>query len=90
MQQLGRIDSFFNNGDAAPPRRFKYRYTADPVAAEFNIADINQDGHVDAADLAVMSRQWLGLPGLPWADISGDGQVNQADLLVLADNWLSQ
>jgi hypothetical protein len=60
----------------------------------YNRADITRDGTVDAEDLAVMSSQWLDVPGAPSADIAplpdSDGRVDLLDLLVLVENWLSE
>ena len=61
---------------------------------QYNRADINQDGSVDVDDLAVMSSQWLDVPGMPSADIAplpdSDGIVNLLDLRMLAENWLCE
>ncbi|MFO0827278.1 MAG: FG-GAP-like repeat-containing protein [Phycisphaerales bacterium] len=46
--------------------------------------DINNDGKVDAADLAVLLGQW-GASGS--ADLNGDGVVNAADLATLLGEW---
>jgi hypothetical protein len=53
--------------------------------------DINLDGHVDAADVLIVSGSWgksAGQPGYdPAANINGDGSVDVSDLLMLAGNW---
>jgi hypothetical protein len=53
--------------------------------------DINLDGHVDAADVLIVSGSWgksAGQPGYdPAANITGDGSVDVSDLLMLAGNW---
>ncbi len=57
----------------------------------YNAADISKGGLVDANDFAILSAQWLGVPGTPSADIApagGDGIVDMLDLLVLIENWL--
>jgi hypothetical protein len=51
--------------------------TADP-------ADLNGDGSVGAADLAIMLGQWSG-PGS--GDLDGDGSVGAADLALLLGAW---
>lgn len=58
-----------------------------------NVADLNDDGKVDVADLAIFASQWQHQPGIPSADIAptvGDGLVDDRDLRLLADNWLWQ
>ncbi|MDZ4829056.1 MAG: hypothetical protein SGJ09_02515 [Phycisphaerae bacterium] len=47
-------------------------------------ADLNGDGHVDAADLAILLGAW-GSRGP--SDLDGDGTVNAADLGVLLGAW---
>ena len=53
--------------------------------------DINGDGHVDIADLFLVTGTWgsrNGEPGFNAAcDFNNDGIVNVIDLLILADNW---
>jgi hypothetical protein len=49
------------------------------------IGDLNGDGKVDAADLAILLGSW-GLSGVP-ADLNGDGVVNGSDLAILLGNW---
>lgn len=46
--------------------------------------DLNNDGHVDGADLGILLGQWGG-PGS--ADFNGDGVVNGADLGVMLGAW---
>lgn len=47
-------------------------------------ADINCDGSIDAADLAVLLGAWGSSgPG----DLNGDGQVNASDLAILLGAW---
>ncbi len=55
-------------------------------------ADVNGDGVVDAADLAILLGEWGPCPELPAlcpADIhgDGDGDVDAADLATLLGNW---
>lgn len=46
--------------------------------------DLNGDGTVNAADLAILLGQWGG-PGS--ADLNGDGTVSAADLAILLGAW---
>jgi hypothetical protein len=48
-------------------------------------SDLNLDGSVNAADLAVVLSRW-GAAG-PLADLNLDGTVNAADLAVVLANW---
>jgi hypothetical protein len=49
--------------------------------------DINGDGQVNCADLAIMQSEWGDTgPGLS-ADINGDDKVNLSDLVLLANYW---
>lgn len=50
----------------------------------FTIGDLNGDGRVDGADLALMLANW-GLPGN--TDLNGDGTTNGADLTILLSRW---
>ncbi|MDZ4754091.1 MAG: FG-GAP-like repeat-containing protein [Phycisphaerae bacterium] len=47
-------------------------------------ADLNNDGSVNAADLAILLGQWGG-PGT--ADLDGNGTVDAADLAILLGAW---
>jgi hypothetical protein len=49
------------------------------------IGDINSDGVIGAADLALLLGAW-GTPN-PSADLNGDGNVSAADLALLLGNW---
>ncbi len=49
-------------------------------------ADLNGDGVVGAADLALMLGSWGFAPGSP-ADLSGDGFVNAFDLALMLGSW---
>ncbi len=49
------------------------------------VADLDHNGHVDAADLAILLGAW-GLAGSS-ADLTGDGLVSGADLAVLLGAW---
>jgi hypothetical protein len=50
----------------------------------FRTGDVNADGIVDAADLALVLGSW-GLPGA--TDLDGNGTTNAADIGVLLGNW---
>ena len=54
------------------------------TAREFNTGDLDGDGAVGAADLAVLLSEW-GATGL--ADLNLDGAVNAADLSILLSRW---
>jgi len=47
--------------------------------------DLNDDGIVNAADLAMLLAEWGSSNGA--ADINGDGNVNAADLAIMLANW---
>ena len=47
--------------------------------------DINGDGIVNAADLAMLLAEWGSSNGS--ADLNGDGVVNAADLAIMLANW---
>ncbi|HAP32478.1 MAG TPA: hypothetical protein DCQ14_05435 [Firmicutes bacterium] len=53
--------------------------------------DINNDGRIELADLAILSLAYGTAPGMAnWdlhADLNGDGQVNMADLAILTGNY---
>lgn len=54
------------------------------VPATTLVGDLNGDGHVDAADLAIQLGAWGG-PGL--GDVNGDGTVDALDLGILLGAW---
>jgi hypothetical protein len=61
--------------------------TLGPPPTEGDPADLNGDGVVNAADLAILLGAWgPASPGTP-ADINGDGEVNAADLTILLSSW---
>ena len=47
--------------------------------------DLNDDGIVNAADLAMLLAEWGSSNGA--SDINGDGNVNAADLAIMLANW---
>jgi len=60
----------FSQGDVPPPT---------------NASDLNADGRVDAADLALLLNAWGTAKGA--ADINRDGAVNGVDLAILLWQW---
>ena len=55
--------------------------------AACDAADLNGDGEVDGADLALVLAAW-GQPCLGCAaDVNGDGEVNGADLALILAGW---
>ena len=69
------------------------RYTdwgGNHIEYECCLGDINEDGVVDGADLALLLGDWGGCPGggapCP-GDLNGDGVVDGADLAVLLGAW---
>jgi len=52
-------------------------------------ADLNDDGVVNGADLAILLAFWGPCPSGPCsiADLTGDGAVNGADLTILLGDW---
>ena len=55
-----------------------------PISGGDSPADLNGDGVVNGADLAILLGDWGGR-GL--ADLNGDGVVNGADLAILLGEW---
>lgn len=49
-------------------------------------ADLNCDGEVDGADLAILLGSWGACAGCE-ADLNQDGMVDGADLSILLANW---
>ena len=49
------------------------------------VGDLNNDGLVNGADLAILLGAWGSSD--PIADLSGDGEVGGADLSILLGNW---
>ena len=52
--------------------------------AVVNPSDLNGDGVVDAADLAILLSQWGGAGS---ADLDGNGDVGASDLAILLNAW---
>ena len=60
------------------------------VVCEFTPGDLDQDGEVDAFDLAILLGAWGPCPPPPAecpADLNDDGQVGATDLAILLGNW---
>ena len=55
------------------------------------LGDINGDGVVDAADLAILANSWglkIGQTGYDSrTDLNGDGKVDVVDVLIVSGNW---
>ncbi len=79
-----RVDAIAvqDSGEGASPivDRGAYEY----INAQGQPADLNGDGHVGGADLAILLGAWGG-SGL--ADLTSDGQVDAADLAILLGAW---
>lgn len=56
------------------------------VARVYMPGDINQDGHVDELDFAILLSDW-GKTGIMMSDINHDGIVDSMDLAILMFNW---
>ncbi|MBX3355453.1 MAG: hypothetical protein KF724_07115 [Phycisphaeraceae bacterium] len=54
-----------------------------PSQPPFTLGDLNFDGVVNGADLAILLGAWL----TPGADLNGDGTTDGADLSILLGNW---
>ncbi|MSR40368.1 MAG: hypothetical protein EXS10_00480 [Phycisphaerales bacterium] len=55
-----------------------------PDACEYAFGDLDLDGSVDAADLAILLNAW-GMTG--HADLDGNGTVGGQDLAILLNHW---
>ncbi len=81
---------FFPSGMAIVSDRAGGLFVLDPSEAVAGggecSADLDGDGTVGAADLAMLLGAWGPNPGHP-ADFDGDGFVNAADLAQLLGNW---
>ena len=61
------------------------RYPLELVKVSAKKSDVNQDGSVDAADLADLSAAW-GTSN-PKYDLNGDGVVDAMDMTILQADW---
>ena len=85
--RLGVADALGDDGLLT----FRVRFTDNSLAilaanVASNIADLNGDGGVDGADIAVILASWGSCAGCP-ADLNGDGVVSGGDIAVLLANW---
>ncbi|HVU90252.1 MAG TPA: hypothetical protein VHD36_23175, partial [Pirellulales bacterium] len=64
----------------APAGDFRFGFTVLP-------GDTNQDGIVNAQDLARVSTGWLGHG--PIGDVNADGIVNSQDIAMISSQWLA-
>jgi hypothetical protein len=87
-QVLGGVGG--NVGNLGEPRNVNFnnvpgdQYFA--VSPGGDPADLNGDGVVDAADLAILLSQWGCTKGCS-ADLNADGTVDAADLTILLGAW---
>jgi choice-of-anchor B domain-containing protein len=79
---------FFPSGMVIVSDRSSGLFVLDPSEAVGGgcSSDLDGDGDVGAADLAMLLGAWGPNPGHP-ADFDGDGFVNAADLAQLLGNW---
>jgi len=76
--------SLFSFGD--PPCVGIAQFAATITLAPPVIGDLNNDGVVNGADLAIVLGSWGPCDGCP-ADFDGNGTVDGADLAVVLGNW---
>jgi hypothetical protein len=80
-QIFGEVEATYTNSGG---QQFSYDLSWPPFQAWQLMADLDDDGDVDQADLGVLLAAYDSQPGDPnWnadADIDGDGSVDQADL----------
>jgi len=57
-----------------------------PDPCELDRGDLNLDGEVNGADLAILLSYWGGV-GYPIGDCNHDGIIAGADLAILLTNW---
>jgi hypothetical protein len=62
-----------------------HNYSVTHVKLSSKIEDLNDDGKVDGADLAMLLGAWGN--GLIFADMNGDGKVDGADVAQLQAAW---
>ncbi|MBX3354394.1 MAG: Type 1 glutamine amidotransferase-like domain-containing protein [Phycisphaeraceae bacterium] len=69
---------------------WSYRMDLHRVVSPAGVADINFDGSVDGADLALLLGSWGAAPifiGVVNADLNNDGVVDGSDLALLLGSW---
>src|SRR3989339_336352 len=72
----------YNNADGATISSKKISI------ARYKMSDINGDGGINIADLAIFAEHWgVSNPGNRMTDFNGDNVVNIADLAIFAENW---
>ncbi len=57
------------------------------VTGDFCLADFNDDGGIDAGDVAAFFEAWEG--GVPQGDVNADGGIDGLDLFHFFDHWQS-
>lgn len=63
-------------------------FTSLAVTIEVATADLDGNGIVNGADLAILLGAWGPCPGVPCAaDLTGDGAIDGGDLAVLLGQW---
>jgi hypothetical protein len=60
-------------------------YAPKPACA----GDANNDGIVNAQDIATVASHWLSIGSNVSGDVNGDGIVNGQDIAVIASHWLT-
>jgi len=63
-----------------------FNYPLEHIKLSAKPEDINQDGSVDAADLARVLANW-GQTKDPFSDMDGDGKVDGIDISILMSAW---
>jgi outer membrane protein assembly factor BamB len=69
-----------------PQGQYSYVYSIDLSDPPAIPGDLDGDGDVDAADLAILLGAWGSCGACP-ADLDGDGDADGADLAVLLGHW---
>lgn len=92
LRGFGGADKKFNSGEHA--RCLKgpdtYWYCDDTTGGKILESDLNSDGKVDAADLAILQTDFLKTTASlanPKSDIDGDGTATLKDMGILMSQW---